>query len=154
VARADNADVGHRAILWHDHRHPATAFDFDLAIGDRAGDVAGSTDQEPLADDKLAPELAPHLSLFDGSRAFEEPALGDLHLAAFVQTRLYTALDYEPIAGFDVAREGYLAPDNHGSAFCLVRSWRGRRTGNFIGLSSGAGRIGHAWRHNGLCNWP
>src|SRR5438874_2658469 len=101
--------------------------------------MARRTNQEPLADHKLALKPATHLGLLDGRRAFEKTALGDLHLAALVQSRFYTALDYEPIARFDVAREGYLAPDNHCPAFGLVRSWRARRSGFFFRLSSGTG---------------
>src|SRR5260370_5760531 len=105
----------HQAILLHYTRDLAAAFDLDLAIGDCAGYVTAGADQEPLADDKLALEAATHLSLLNRSVAFEQAALGDLHLPEFVQCGLYAALDHEPIAALHIAREGYAAPDNHGA---------------------------------------
>jgi len=116
--------------------------------------VAGSTDQEPLADDNPALELASHLSLLDGSLAFEETALGDLHLAAFVQTRLYTALDYQPIAGLNLAREGYLAADNHRPAFCPGQLVARSKHRGFYRVQCRGGTTRSPWRHKGLCNWP
>jgi|tagenome__1003787_1003787.scaffolds.fasta_scaffold20782938_2 hypothetical protein len=61
------------------------ALDFNLAIGDGTRDVTSGTDQEPIADDQLALELAAYLSLRNRRITFEVSAFGDLHLTAIVK---------------------------------------------------------------------
>src|SRR5436305_5841094 len=58
----------------------AAGFYLDLAIADRAGNMAAGADEQPLADDQLTLEPAMHLGLLDRGVAFEGPALGDVQL--------------------------------------------------------------------------
>jgi hypothetical protein len=61
------------------------ALDLNLAIGNGTRYVTSGTDQEPIADDKLALELAAYLSLLNRRITFEVSAFGDLHLTAIVK---------------------------------------------------------------------
>ncbi len=68
--------------------------------------------------------------LFKGNASIEQAEVrGRFEGELVVSKRLViraSGHDHEPIARPDVARRRYLAPDNHGAAFGLVRSWRAR----------------------------
>ena len=84
-------------------RDIAAILDLDLGIGDLARDMAAGADQQPLADSELALEAAADLGIVDRRTALEEPALGDIDIAALVQIGFDIALDGQPLAGRDLA---------------------------------------------------
>src|SRR5205823_8272304 len=84
-------------------RDIAAILDLDLGIGDLARDMAASADQQPLADSELALEAAADLGIVDRRTALEEPALGDINIAALMQIGFDIALDGQPLAGRDLA---------------------------------------------------
>src|SRR5205823_974554 len=102
-------------------RDLAAAFDLELAIGNRARNMAGGADQQPLADDKLALEMPAHLGLLDRGVAFEQAALGDVQLAALVQFRLDAALDHEPVTAADVPGQRDFPAYDHVPALDLLQ---------------------------------
>jgi hypothetical protein len=84
----------------------AAALDLDLAVANRSGDPSAGLDQEPLADHQIAFEPALDLGFLDRGRALEEPALGDLDIAAIVEVGLDAAFDDQLVTGGDLARKG------------------------------------------------
>src|SRR5439155_15949147 len=89
----------------------AAALDLDLAVANRPGDPAAGLDQQPLADREVAFKAAMDLGVLDRGRTLEQPALGDLDIAAVVEIGLDAALDDQFVAGGDLARQGDLAAD-------------------------------------------
>src|SRR5207237_9085242 len=78
--------IRYRAIMRLDlPRDLAAAFDLDLAIADRACDLATGAHQQPLLDDELAFEAAVHIGIVGRDVASEHAGLGDDDLLAAVQ---------------------------------------------------------------------
>jgi hypothetical protein len=67
--------------------------------------VTTGANQQPLADDEIALEAARYLDIVDRGIAAEYAGLGDSHVLAVLQIRFDTALDHEPIARGDLARQ-------------------------------------------------
>src|SRR4051812_45719030 len=87
-------------------------FNFELAIPDRAGNLAAGTDEKTAAHRQGAFEPAMYLGGVDRGRALEKTALGNVDLAAVLQIRLDAALDDELVARVDLARQRDLAADD------------------------------------------
>src|SRR5216110_977367 len=81
----------------------ATAFDLDLAVANRAGNAAGGTDEEPLADHQIAFEPPAHVDLVDRRRTLEQPGLGDIDIMAVLQIGFDAPLDNQLVARGDLA---------------------------------------------------
>src|SRR4051812_5957139 len=120
---ANKPETGDRTLLLHHAGTPTATFDLDLAVSDRAGNVASSADQQPLADREFTIEVATYLGLLDGCVTLELATLGDLHLAAVMQSGFQTAFHHQTIAGFDISGEKYAAADNHGTRFARLPCW-------------------------------
>src|SRR6185437_16720245 len=69
-------------------RDLAAAFDLDLAVADRAGDVAGGAHQQPLLHDELAFKTAMHIGMVGRDVAPEDTGLGDDDLLTPIQFRV------------------------------------------------------------------
>src|SRR5690349_21573252 len=74
-------------------RDLAAAFDLDLTVADRAGDLAGRADQQPLADRQIAFKAAAYLGLVDRGRALEQAGLGNIDITAVLQIGFDGAFD-------------------------------------------------------------
>src|ERR1051325_8061523 len=73
LASADHTPIRRQASLLDHPRNSATAFDLDLARGYGPRNVPRSADEEPLANDKLALELATDVGLLDRGSPLEIP---------------------------------------------------------------------------------
>src|SRR5205085_6352826 len=112
-------DIGGSSLFDCARDFPA-GFDLNLSIGDRAGYVTTRTDQQPFADHEFALKPAPHVGIFGRGIAIEHAGFGDNHVLAFLQFGFDSALDDEPIAGSDLARQGNPLSDNQRSAINLM----------------------------------
>src|SRR5215469_3230864 len=119
----------------------AAALDLQLAVADRARHPAARLDQQPLADGQIAFEAALDFGFLDRGGALEQPALGDLDVAAIVEVGLDAALDDQLVAGGDFAREGDLAADGQFADVAVIAPLLGRR------VAWTANRLGRANRH-------
>jgi len=134
----------------------------DLTVADRAGDLAGRADQQPLADRQIALEAAAHLRLVDRGRALEQAGLGNVDIPAVLQIGFDAAFDDQLVAGVDLARQRDLAADDQrahvGFAAAKAADRRDRRGARRFrrparrfagtrGVAGLAGRFGRARRH-------
>src|SRR5438046_9318697 len=74
-------------------RDLAAAFDLDLAIADRARDLATGAHQQPLLDDEFAFEAAMYIGIVGRDGAPEDAGLGDDDLLAAIQFCVDRPLD-------------------------------------------------------------
>src|SRR5207302_968585 len=122
----------------------AAALDLDLAVANRPGDPPARLDQEPLADHQIALEAALDLGFLDRGGAFEQPALGDLDIAAVVEVGLDAALDDQLVAGGDLAGKRDLAADGQLADLAVVAPRLGRRVAGAANRLRRANRVGGA----------
>src|SRR5204862_380933 len=93
-------------------RDLAAAFDLDLAIADRARDLATGAHQQPLLDDELAFEAAMYIGIVCRDGASEDAGLGDDDLLAAIQFCVDRPFRNQPIACGDRARHRHSRSDD------------------------------------------
>src|SRR5882724_7537805 len=74
---------------------PSASFDFDLPVGDCAGNLTLGPDEEQLSYDELALETPTHLHVFRADLAFQKTRLGDVDVLALFQLRFHAALNHK-----------------------------------------------------------
>src|SRR5215217_6783576 len=94
-------------------RDAAAPLDLDLTITHRAFHLPGAANQQPVTHGKVAFVDAADLGLLDLRLAVGEPArFGDLDRAGLVQGDLDAAIDHQPVAGGDLARQADALADD------------------------------------------
>src|SRR3954447_4539128 len=110
-----------RAIMRLDlPRDLAAAFDLDLAIADRARDLAAGAHQQALLDDELAFEAAMYIGIVCRDGAPEDAGLRDDDLLAAVQFCVDRPFRNQPIACGDRARHRHSRSDDQRPRLDLV----------------------------------